>query len=672
MNKHALIIEEFACWGCKACEVACKQEYNPADASNGIKYVSVWPDGPKLMNGKLDFIYRVDVCKHCDEPICAKACPEDAITTDPKTGIVLLDNEKCNGCHAVVGKSGAEKQDTSRCKVECPAHIDVQGYVSLAANGKYREALQLIKEANPFPSICGRICHHPCESNCSRSQIDQPVAAHSIERFLGDLDLNTSVRYKPEIKPKKKEKIAIVGSGPAGLTCAYYLAQEGYPVTIFEKAPVLGGMLTTGIPSYRLPRKIVEAEIQLIREMGVIMKTNVEVGKDMTIAQLRQEGFKAFFIAIGAQESIRLGIEGEDLDGVYSGLDYLRQVNLGKPVRLGKRVAVIGGGNAAMDAVRSARRMGVESAFILYRRSLEEMPSRPEEIEECKEEDIVINTLTQPERIIGEKGRVKAIECIRTRLGEPDQSGRRSPVPIPGSEFTIEVDAVITALGQESDWCCLTPECACKLTGWGTMNVVPLTLQSDDPDIFAGGDAVRGPQTLTEAIADGRQAAISIDRYIGGRDLRLDRDKALKAVTNPQKEEYDPAPRAQMPRLQPRERVKNFDEVQQGFTEEMVVQEAHRCISCGSCCIQACPYDAITFDEKTGIARKCNLCYNRVANGLYPACADNICLGHCIYFGDPAEIEQKILEKRKARGGWGDIIPKAIKISMGRKMGYGE
>jgi NADPH-dependent glutamate synthase beta subunit-like oxidoreductase len=428
---------------------------------------------------------------------------------------------------------------------------------------------------------------------------------------------------------------------------------------------VLGGMLTTGIPSYRLPQKIVQAEIQLIREMGVIMKTNVEVGKDMTIAQLRKEGFKAFFIAIGAQEGIRLGIEGEDLDGVYSGLDYLRQVHLGKPVRLGKRVSVIGGGNAAMDAVRSARRMGVESAFILYRRSLEEMPSRPEEIEECKEEDIVINTLTQPVRIIGEKGRVKAIECIRTRLGEPDQNGRRSPVPIPGPEFTIEVDAVITALGQESDWCCLTPECGCKLTGWGTMNVVPLTLQSDDPDIFAGGDAVRGPQTVIEAIADGRQAAISIDRYIGGRDLRLDRDRALKAVTNPQKEKYDPAHRAQMPCLEPRERVKNFNEVQQGFTEEMVVQEAHRCISCGSCCIQACPYDAITFDEKTGIARKCNLCYNRVTNGLYPACADNICLAHCIYFGDPGQIEQRILEKRKARGGWGDIIPKAIKISRG-------
>jgi NADPH-dependent glutamate synthase beta subunit-like oxidoreductase len=394
--------------------------------------------------------------------------------------------------------------------------------------------------------------------------------------------------------------------------------------------------------------------------MGVTMITGVEVGKDITIAQLHQEGFKAFFIAIGMQKCIRLDIAGEELSGVYGGLDYLRRVNLGERMRLGKNVAVIGGGNTAMDAVRSARRLGAQNAFILYRRGLEEMPSRPQEIEECKEERIPIHTLTQPVRFIGENGMVKAIDCVKTRLTEPDESGRRRPEPVPDSEFTIKVDAVITALGQEADWACLTPECVCTLTRWGTMNVDPLTLQSDDPDIFAGGDAVRGPQSVIEAIADGRQAAISIERYMAGQDLRLGRDTELKAITNPQKEKYDPTARAEMPRLKPLARVKNFKEVQKGFTKRMVAQEAKRCISCGSCCIQACPYDAITFDEKTGLTQKCNLCYDRVMNGLYPACADNICLAHCIYFGDPAEIEQKILEKRKVRGGWGEIIPKAI------------
>ncbi|MCK4728627.1 MAG: FAD-dependent oxidoreductase, partial [Desulfobacterales bacterium] len=337
---------------------------------------------------------------------------EDAITKDPETGIVLLDSDKCTGCDAVPEKSGAEKQDTSPCKAECPAHIDVQGYVNLSAKGKFQRALELIKEASPFPSICGRVCPHPCETACNRGGIDKPVANHTIERFVADLDLKAATHYMPEIKDKKADKVAIIGSGPAGLTCAYYLAQEGYQVTVFEKDAVLGGMLKVGIPSYRLPREVVEAEIQLIRDMGVTMKTGVEIGKDATIAQLRKEGFKAFFTAIGMQECLRLGIEGEDLDGVYGGLDYLRKINRGESVTLGKDVAVIGGGNTAIDAARSARRSGAENVFILYRRGLEEMPANSEDIEECQEEGIPINTLTQPVRFIGENGRVKAIECI--------------------------------------------------------------------------------------------------------------------------------------------------------------------------------------------------------------------------------------------------------------------
>jgi len=660
MNKHALIIEEFACWGCRACETACKQEYNPVDRADGIKYLSVWQDGPKLMNGKLDLLWRVKVCKHCNEPICAKACPEEAITKDQETGIVLSDNEKCNGCHAVPGISGAEKQGPSACKVGCPAHINVQGYVSLAVKGKFQEALQLIKEVSPFPSICGRICPHPCESSCSRSEIDQPVAVHSIERFLADFDLNAGTRYRPEIRMRREEKVAIIGSGPAGLTCAYHLAREGYAVTVFEKADQPGGMLTLAIPSYRLPRKVVDAEIKLIRNLGVTVKTGLEVGKDKTVAQLREEGFKAFFIAIGTQQCIRMSIEGEDLKGVYGGLDYLRRINLGEAPALGEKVAVIGGGSTAIDAVRSARRLGAKHAFMIYRRGIAEMPSRPEEIEECREEEIPIHTLTQPVRLIGDNGKVRAIECIRTVLTTPDRSGRPRPELVSGSEFTIGADAVIMALGQEADWACLTPGCACMLTPWGTLKVDPLTLQSDDADIFAGGDAVRGPRTVIEAIADGREAAISIDRYIRGQDLRLDRETEWKTIGTPKKDKFDPTPRTEMPRLEPGERRENFDEVQKGFAEEMALQEARRCISCGSCCIQACPYDAISFDDRNGIARKCNLCYHRVMNGLYPACADNVCLSHCIYFGNLGEIKKKILEKRNRRGGWGEIVPREL------------
>jgi NADPH-dependent glutamate synthase beta subunit-like oxidoreductase len=619
------MFNEMECMGCHACEVACKQEHG---LHVGPRVVRVLERAP---------FFRPLFCHHCDDAPCAKACPEWAITADQPTGVVLHNNEKCTGCNAVPGRSGAEKQQTSACKVGCPAHINVQAYVSLAVKGKYQEALQLIKEASPFPSICGRVCPHPCEAECKREQIDDPVAIHSIERFIADLDLKASQRYMPKIKDQKEEKVAIVGSGPAGLTCAYYLVQEGYQVTIFEKAHVLGGMLAMGIPSYRLPREIVEAEIQLIRDLGVTMKTGVEIGKDKTIARLRKEGFNAFFIAIGAQECVRMNVEGEKLKGIYNGLDYLRQIKRGEPASLGKNVAVIGGGNVAMDAVRSARRLGAENAFILYRRSLEEMPSRPEEIDACLEEGIPINTLAQSVRFIGKSGRVKWVECVKTRLGEPDKTGRRSSIPIPGSEFTIEVDAVINALGQESNWDCLTPECGCALTGWGTMKVDPLTLQSDDPDIFAGGDAIRGPQTVVEAIADGRQAAISIDRYIQNQNLLLGRDATLKAIAEPQKEKYDPAMRAEKTCLEPKARIKNFNEVEQGFADATVIQEAKRCISCGSCCVQACPYDVMQFNQEATKAVKCDLCVVKRGNQEVPACSA-VCPTHCISWGDPNDF----------------------------------
>ncbi|MGA7877866.1 MAG: FAD-dependent oxidoreductase, partial [Desulfoferrobacter sp.] len=333
-------------------------------------------------------------------------------------------------------------------------------------------------------------------------------------------------------------------------------------------------------------------------------RTGVEIGKDVTIAQLREQGFKAFFVAIGAHECKMLGIEGEDLEGVYPGVDFLRDANLGKKVALGDRVAVIGGGNVAMDAVRTALRSGSKEPFVVYRRSFQEMPANEEEIEECHEEGIHILTQTNPIRIIGENGRVKAIECVKMRLGEPDASGRRRPEAIPGSEFTMEVDAVIPAIGQESDWACLTPECTCQLSDWGTMSVDPLTLQSDDADIFAGGDAVTGPKTVIEAIAAGKQAAISIERLLQGKDLREGREKEWKAIEEVRTEGYDRIPREQMPRLLPETRLSNFDEVQLGFSEEQVRKEAERCLNCGICsecyqCVEACLANAVEHEQQS-------------------------------------------------------------------------
>ena len=365
----------------------------------------------------------------------------------------------------------------------------------------------------------------------------------------------------------------------------------------------------------------------------VLVKTGVEVGKKVTVGQLRHKGFEAAFFAIGTQKCKTLDIEGEDLSGVHAGLDYLRKINLGKTVKLGQKVAVIGGGNVAVDAAHAARRLGTAEVFVLYRRGLEEMPAKAEELEELKEEGIPIHFLTQPVRFVGAKGKLKAIECVKMRLGKPDASGRPRPVPVRGSEFTIEVDAAITALNEEADWACLTPECACELTKWGGMQVDPVTFQSHDPDVFAGGDAVRGPSTVIEAIADGKQAAISIDRFLNGEDLHSGRGQGWVTVQEVQKTKFDPAKRAAMPRLPAKKRLEGFDEVQLGLSETAAAKEGQRCLGCGTACIQACPYGVIQFSPEAAKTHKCDLCATRVYAGDKPVCAE-VCLTDAIAFGE--------------------------------------
>ncbi len=382
--------------------------------------------------------------------------------------------------------------------------------------------------------------------------------------------------------------MAIVGAGPAGLTCAYHLARKGHPVTIFEKEPVPGGMMAVGIPEYRLPQDIVHTEIEAIKKLGVEIKTSLEIGKDITTEQLRKQGYQNIFISIGAHECKKLGIEGEDLKGVYSGLDVLKKARSGEKITLGKRIAVIGGGNVALDAVRTARRLGAEESFIIYRRSRDEMPAHKEEIKDCEAEGIQIQTLTYPKRIIGENGKVKAIECLKVTLGEPDASGRPYPIPVEGSEFLIEVDGVISALGQESDWACLGPECVCTFSEWGTLKVNSFTLQTDDPTLLAGGDAVLGPQSLIEAAAMGKKAAFTIDGLMNGSPLEAGNDdyfdqlfKTVKIYDpNETVKVSEPQDRKQVAKLPPETRKISFEEVEKGFSTPEAVAEAERCLRC--------------------------------------------------------------------------------------------
>ncbi|MFC1902375.1 FAD-dependent oxidoreductase, partial [Chloroflexota bacterium] len=408
------------------------------------------------------------------------------------------------------------------CQHTCPVELDVPGYVSLIKEGRIADSYSLIKQRNPFPSICGRVCTHPCESKCRRGQVDEPVAIRDLKRFAADWAFENNYIYTPEIKRRKKKKVAIIGAGPAGLSAAWDLAIEGYPVTVFEALPIAGGMLAVGIPEYRLPKAILQKEVDEVAKLGVEMILNTPV----TDAEaLLKEGYRAVFIATGAHKGDKMGISGEEMPGIHDAIEFLRDINLGKPLSVGNRVAVIGGGNSAIDAARVAIRKGAKEVHILYRRELKDMPAAIEEIEAAEAEGIAIYTLTNPIVAIGAEGKVTGLRCVRMELGEFDRSGRRTPAPIQGSEYELGVDMVIKAIGQRADTSFIKNG-HIQLSKGGTITVDSRTLATGCPGIFAGGDSVTGAATAIEAIAAGQRAASSIRRYLQGIPLspRIERN----------------------------------------------------------------------------------------------------------------------------------------------------
>ena len=514
-----------------------------------------------------------------------------------------------------VNRKNTLESGTAPCITKCPAHIPVQGYVKLAAQGKYTEALELIKKHNPLPAVCGRICPKLCEEDCTRGDIDEAVAVDDIKKFIAEKDLDKETRYIPKKRHDYSDKkIAIIGSGPSGLTCAYDLALDGYDVTVFEKEKRLGGMLMLGIPSYRLEKDIIEAEIDVLREMGVKFETGVEIGAHTSIADLRNQGFHAFYVAIGAQSGRMLGISGENADGVISGVEFLRKVNLKEDTGVNGKVLIIGGGNVAIDVARSSIRLDdVSHAEIYCLEERENMPAHREEIEEALEEDITIENGWGPERIILEEGKVLGVE-FKKCLSTFDSNGRFNPQFDEKNKKIVPCDYVLLSVGQTFNYGDLLKGEEVRLTARNTIEVDPLTLQSSKADIFAGGDVASGPKLAIDAIAAGKEGAVSIHRFVQhgqslvfGRDrhayIMLDKDSLSEIVG------YDGTPRQKIQHVEGRIAKGTFKDLRGTLTEEQIIKEAKRCLSCGAtktdpylcvgcgACTLKCRFDAIRIER---------------------------------------------------------------------------
>ncbi len=560
--------------------------------------------------------YVANNCTSCGE--CSKVCPV-------KVPNPFEENQSLRTAifktfpQAIPNTYVIEKQDRPPCREACPIGQEAAGYVALVANGRYQEAANLIRKQNPLPIVCGRVCYHPCESECNRQFVDEAVSIKNIKRFVMDWEMNNDLNPEPPlIETKRPEKIAIVGSGPSGLACAHDLAWKGYEVVIYERLAVAGGMLAVGIPEYRLPKKLLTKEIEYIQKLGVRIETNKTLGKDFSIEDLFKKGFKAIYLATGAHRSLKMNIPGEEeYEGVYHGVDFLRNINLGKPQPVGKRVAVVGGGNTAIDAARTALRCGAEEVTILYRRTRKEMPAEESEIQAAEEEGVRINYLVAPVEVLGKEGRIIALKCIRMELGEPDSSGRRRPIPVSGSEFITEFDTVIIAVSQAPEIDFLKEKTPLRITKWDTLEVNPETLETNMRGVFAGGDVIQGPATVIAAMGDGKRAAEAIDKYLNGeplKDFKTHRPKKLeKRDENCRPHSYAPTfketpkfPRIRMKVRDPRERLKDFEEAELGFSEEEARREAERCLNCGICvecheCERICEAKAIKHDMKDEI-----------------------------------------------------------------------
>lgn len=558
---------------------------------------------------------------------CVEVCPQNAVKLGQKLcqeKPVKVKNKKIPDNHLFFGKENwqpdflTERENvvpetgTSPCKTNCPAHISVQGYLRKAAEGKYTEALEIIKKENPFPAVCGRVCARFCEQVCTRGDQDEPVAIDEVKKFIAEQDMNAKTRFLPKIQNNEGKKIAVIGAGPAGLSCAYYLAIFGHQVTVFEKEAKAGGMMQFGMPAFRLEKKVVDAEIDVIKELGVEIKTGVEVGKDITLDQLRAQGYKGFYVAIGAQGGRKLGIPGEDGEGVISGIDFLRKVAMNEMNQLHGKVVVVGGGNVAIDVARTARRYGGDQVSMFCLEDREHMPAASDEVEEAKEEGIQVDCGWGPKEILMEQGKVKGI-VFKKCLSVKDADGRFNPKYDENDTMTVECDFVLAAIGQSIQWNHLLDGTKVELNRNQTAKADSWTYQTAQEDVFVGGDAYTGPRFAIDAIAAGKEGAESLHRFVWeGHSLTLGRVKRdnFKYIDkeNLVLPQYDNAKR-QKPGMD-KNKALSFQDERKTFTAEQVKAETARCLGCGAArvdqnicigcglCTTRCKFDAISLSKK--------------------------------------------------------------------------
>jgi len=555
--------------GKRVCTVGC---IGLGDCIRACKFgaVKMGPAGHPVVNEEL--------CVGCGA--CQHACPKDIIQVQTLSEQLMKFNQK--------------HDPLAPCAQTCPAEINIPRYIQQIREGKYKEAVQTIRMRNPLPLACGRVCPHPCEDECRRGIEDEPVSINQLKRFASDYEMNSGVRIPIKCAPDTGKKVAVIGGGPSGLSCAYFLRRIGHQVDIFDAMPKLGGMLRYGIPEYRLPKKVLDWEIQGILDLGIKAFNHVKFGVDFGLGSLMAAGYNAVFLGVGAWKDYSLGIEGEELEGCFTGIDFLQRVSSGEKMELGRTAAVVGGGNTAVDCARTLLRLGLDKVYMVYRRTRNEMPANEVEIVASEEEGIEFVFLAAPTKVIGDDGnRVTHLEYLKMQLGEPDASGRRRPEPIEGSETLLRVDMVISAIGQRPDAGFKEQDPHARmneleLTRWNTIENDPATLQSSIPYIFTAGDAATGPSLVVEAIGGGRRAARSIDLFLKGKPVEPVKDslqqKRIYESIFTKVDGVRKIPRAKMPELPVDQRLSSFVEVDLVLPEETALKEAGRCLNCCRIC----------------------------------------------------------------------------------------